>query len=295
MAAGAFAQDFFPLQLGNQWVYRAGGRIRNSPVIVEVTATREVNGVSYFVLSGMPGAPLLVRKNDAGSLVIYDQQSREERNWVAFSAAVGEAFATSIDPCNKTAVIQSRNAKLNSPLGDFDNALRVGYAPANCADAGFTSETFLPYIGLADRRMTSIAGEVSWELIYARLGGFTVFSEKENSFSLTLDASQYRPGEALTARLTLRNTEPRALPLVFSSSQEYDLFIRNDKGEGVYTWSADKSFLQVIRQLELTGEKNWIVVGPQNLPPGRYTATATITADRKFESTVSFQVLDSPR
>ena len=289
LALSASAQpDYFPLQVGNQWVYRVGGRFDAGARVIEITSTQTVNLREYFVTTGLTSDALLLRKNEAGSLVFYNQNDGQEHNWVAFSAPVGEAFRTEIDPCNSVAVIRSKSATLQTPVGEFNNALEVGYSPGRCADAGLNRESFLPNIGLAERRESNFAGEQVWELIYARVGDTTL--EKEVSFGVALDSSSYKPGGVITVRITLRNTQGQPLTLNFPSSQDFDVTIKNEAGGGVYQWSASRSFLAVFRTVEIRGEKNWALTVPTPAP-GRYMATVRLAVQgRPFETTIPFDV-----
>ncbi|MCC6392125.1 MAG: hypothetical protein IT167_16110 [Bryobacterales bacterium] len=291
LSAAGFAQeaDYFPLQVGNQWVYKGTGSGSN-PFTVEVTGTETIGGNEYFSVTGFP-QPLLLRKNQAGTLVIYDREEKREKTWVAFSAAAGEAFRTEVDPCNATAVIRTRQGELKSPFGEFSNALQVGYQPS-CADAGLTSESFLPYVGLVRRTMTTIAGERKWDLIYTRLGGFSVFTEREVSFQTALDASQYKAGDAMTVRISLRGTLEPPLQLTFPTGQDFDLILRNEKGDEVYRWALGKLFTNLFRQFPLTGEKNWVLTVPvPEVPAGNYTATANLAVlGPRYEATIPFVI-----
>lgn len=286
--------DYFPLQVGNQWIYRSSPPFR-STWIVEVTGQRSIAGRDYFEVRGFPGVTLL-RKNDAGALVFYDVGGAREKNWVAFSTPVGEVFATEIDQCNRSAVIRSQAARLRGPLGEFDNGLEVVYHISGCADAGLTQEVFLPYVGLIERRQTTIAGEQAFSLIYARLGGYTVFSEKELAFGVTLDSAAYRRGDTISARLTLRNTQPEILSLTFPSGQDYELVIQNESGREVYRWSDGRAFTQAIRMITIQGERNWVILAPigpggADLTAGNYTATASLAVSGvKFAATAPFTV-----
>jgi len=277
------------LQVGNQWIYRSSPPFR-STWVVEVTGQRSIGGSEYFEVSGFPGVRL-VRKNDAGTLVIYDVGEQREKNWVAFQAPVGESFATEVDQCNRTAVIRTHSARLRGPLGEFENGLEVGYHISGCADAGLTREVFLPYVGLVERRQMSIAGEQVYSLIYARLGGYTVFSEKELGFGVTLDSATYRRGDTLTARLTLRNTQAEPLRLTFPSGQDFDLVIHDRGGAEVYRWSEGRAFTLAIRMVEIRDERNWVILTPVGLPPGNYNATASLAVSGvKFEAAAPFAV-----
>src|SRR5262249_7006961 len=114
--------DYFPLQEGNQWIYRAT-RLRPEPWIITVGGTRKVNDVEYFQVSGFPGEWLLLRKDESGALVLYDAAGQGERVWAALQAPVGESFRTGIDNCTSSGRVRSRDGELRSPLGEFQNAL----------------------------------------------------------------------------------------------------------------------------------------------------------------------------
>ncbi|MBS1825554.1 MAG: hypothetical protein JST93_09560 [Acidobacteria bacterium] len=296
LAVPLFGQDYFPLETGNQWIYRIGGALSGvlapTTFVTEISGTRIIDGKEYFQLVGMPGGSRLLRKNDAGTLVFYSEQDRTEHNWVAFQAATGEAFRSEIDDCSPSGVIQSKNAELRSPLGDFrDGALRVGYAPGRCADAGLITETFLPYVGLAQRRMSNIAGEVVWDLVYARLGGFTAFSEQERSFQASLNSARFGTNDPITVRMTLRNTTGTPLELTFPSGQDFDVVIRNEKGDEVYRWSNGRAFTLAIRTFRFSGEKNYAVAVRPGLPAGTYTLAASLAVSgTKIETVLPLEI-----
>jgi len=291
----AFGQDYFPLQVGNTWIYQAGGSIRTEPWTVEISGTQTINGQEYFKVDGFPGVQYL-RKNDAGTLILYDEGAKKEKTWVPFSAATGEAWRTEIDDCNNTGVITGRNTAINVPAGSFRDGLRVAYSMTRCADAGLTNETFLPGIGLAERRETSFTGERIYALTYARVNDTVQVGGREWGFTVALNEANYTVGQSIVARLSLRNTKGKPVKLVFPSGQDYDIQIRDTRGQVVYTWSASRSFLQAIREVEINGEKNWLVrldMGSDglNLPPGSYTLNGTLAVSGgRIEATVPFTV-----
>ncbi|MBL8215552.1 MAG: hypothetical protein JNK87_32830 [Bryobacterales bacterium] len=296
-SAGLFAQDqqqhYFPLDIGNQWVYRSAGRAPAESWVVEVTGTREVNGARYFQVTGFPGGPLLMRYRENNVLVFLRRDEGQERTWLPFNAAVGEAFATGIDECNPTAVIRSRRATVRSPLGEFTDGLEVGYAPGQCADAGLTQETYLPGIGLAERRSTSFTGERVMQLVYARLsGGYVEVGAAETGFTVATDRLVYAPGAIATVRMTLRNTQDQPLVLTFPSGQDYDVQIRDGKGEIVYTWSANRAFPLIYRgEVLIQGTKQWLaIVDLPQLAPGDYSLTGFLATTQKVEATIPIRV-----
>ena len=136
---------------------------------------------------------------------------------------------------------------------------------------------FVPGLGPVVYETTSIAGPVRWELIYSRAGS-TAAEAPQVAFTVALDAPVYQAAESLNilVRLTLRNTHSQPVTLTFPSGQRYDVRIWNDKGQVVYTWSADKLFLQVFTTENVgPGEKTFpFVATVPNLPAGRYVAEA---------------------
>ncbi len=310
MAACAAEPDYFPLQIGNQWVYRSSGGAGAETWSIDIPKYDVLGDSAYFLVRGFPAGDAWLRMGNNGTLFAYDPGQKREKMWAAFATAEGDTYPTEIDPCSKTARIVSRGAKISGPLGDFNSALQIAYPPAGCADAGITEDYYLPYIGLLRRTTTTIAGPKTFNLIYARLGGITVVSEKHVSFTLTLDRAVYvadlmppvdprRAVPQMTARLTLRSTQDDPVPLEFPSGQTYDLAIKNDQGDIVYQWSRGKAFTMVVRSEQFgPGEKNWAIIAPlgtpdnKPFPAGKYTAEAWLTTNpaRLYSATVAFEV-----
>jgi len=287
------APDYFPLHVGNQWVYRSSGVACCQTFTAEITATETYDGRTYALLRGIPGGDLRLRTTSAGDLVAYDPVSRTEKLWAAFSKPEGEPYLSEIDECNGRAVIDSKQADYKGPIGEFSNALRVRYAVNNCADAGLIQETFLPYIGLLQRTLSTIAGPRPFDLVYARIAGVTVVSERELSFSVTLDKAVYNAGERITVRMTLRHSQLEPLRIVFSSGQTYEIVARNEAGDIVYRWSDGRVFTQALRSIDFPpGEKNWVEIVP-SLPVGRYMVEVwlvTATPQRAYSASIPLEI-----
>ncbi len=285
--------EYFPLHVGNQWMYRVSGRAAGDVVLLDITGSQAIDGREYAALRGLPEGPALLRMASDGVLYSYNQSTKQDEGWAAFGTAEGESYNTAITPCNKVARIASRNSTAKVPAGEFIGALAIAYAPGGCADAGLTSELYLPYIGLVERTATTIAGPVTMRLAYARVGGVTVLSEPERTFSLTLDRAVYDTGQ-ITARFTLRNTQSAALELLFSTGQRYDLVIRNENNREVYRWSLGKFFTQVLGRESIgPGERNWVLQVPvDRLDDGGYVAEVflTNTGPRAWSASVPFEV-----
>jgi hypothetical protein len=67
----------------------------------------------------------------------------------------------------------------------------------------------------------------------------------EGSLKTTLEKVD---GTAYKYTFTIQNDKTEDQTLVFPSSQEYDYSIKNEKGEVLYTFGMDKSFMQVITE-----------------------------------------------
>ena len=309
--AACMAQyDYFPLQLGNQWIYRTGNLPQPQTVTVEVTQTEIFQDRVYYLVKGLPPGEAWLRMSEEGTLYAWDSGQKQERVWVAFATPEGGSYETAISPCNRRATIASRSANYKGPVGDFTWALQIDYPPGPCMDAGITREFYLPYVGLVHRAETTIAGPRTYDLIYARLGGTVVISEPEMAFNLSLDKAVYtanlmppvdpkRVAPLMTARLSLRHTQPEPLRLSFSSGQTYELILWNERGEPEYRWSDGKFFTQAMRSVDFpAGEQNWVIVIPlaakdgSPLPRGSYAAEAwlTTTEGKIYAATVGFRI-----
>ena len=287
-ALGARA-EYYPLHVGNQWVYR-------SPLgshVVEVERAEVIAGNEYGFVRGAIGGDVWLRMGEDGRLYAYDPETRTESLRAAFQTPAGGEYVTGGD-CGGRAVVEANDAEYDSPVGRIFRAFVVRYLAGNCADAGLDREVFAPWIGPVEIRAITIAGPRVFELVYARLGGVTVVSAPEMSVSVTLDRHTYEPASTLAARFTVRHTQPEPLPVAFSSSQEFELVLLDEQGREVYRWSDGKAFLPVTREVELPpGEKNWTIDAPLGkLPPGLYTAEAwLVTAPPgRYAATAGFAI-----
>ena len=284
--------DYFPLQVGNSWLYRMiGGRLaadeRYRSVSVdgmETIGDQEYFSVNYF------GRPVLLRQDAEGAIVMYDRASNAEKPWLALAAPTGSSFATAIDQCSSRGLIEARDAEVKIPAGEFAEAVQVGFR-GNCADAGFTQQFYVAGVGMISHEETSFAGPRRWELVYYRAGQRNG-TGRELSFTVALDATRYAPGSTAGVRLTLRSTNPEPLSLEYSSGQTYDIKIVDESGKVVYTWSADKLFIMIFRQEKFgPGERSYGVAVPLgNLPPGRYRLQGYLTSNPQFIGEASFEI-----
>jgi hypothetical protein len=288
----AATPDYFPLQTGNSWVCRNSGRLgAGNPQTIDIQGTQRFNNRDYFRVS-LFGRIAYLRSTDTG-INVYNTADGQERTWIQFDAAQGQGFPVDIEPCTRAARIESKSAKVKTSAGEWDNAIQFSFE-TSCADAGVTSLFFVPGLGPVVYETTSIAGPVRWELIYSRVGS-TAAEAPQVAFTVALDAPVYKSGESvdMLVRLTLRNTHAQPVTLSFSSSQRYDMRVWNDKGQVVYTWSADKLFAQVLgSEVVGPGERTFaFTANIPNLPVGRYVAESWLsTFNREYVGVVGFEV-----
>jgi intracellular proteinase inhibitor BsuPI len=120
-------------------------------------------------------------------------------------------------------------------------------------------------------------------------------SHGELSTDLTLDRDIYAASDTLTARLTIRNSDPGTPGfLSFSSGQIYDLEIRDGQGNVVLLWSRGKVFPQVISELEIQDQKEYLISVPLvKLPRGKYVVQGWFTSagpPRAYSASARFHI-----
>ena len=285
---------YFPLQVGNSWLYRLknsrAGEDRYRSISVEGRET--IGGREYFTVNYM-GRTLALRSNSDGSIVVFDRASGTDQPFLLLvGLPEGASFPTVIDQCTRSGRVDSISAVVRTPAGEFSNVLLISYQ-LECADAGITQQYYAPGVGLVLHQETSFAGPREYELVYYRTETSSGAGQ-EVSFSVGLDSSRYLPNSNLGVRLTLRSMGPDPLLLVFPSSQTYDLKVINELGTAVYVWSADKLFAAVYREEKFgPGERTYGVTAPLgNLRPGKYKVQAYLTTNPlRFLGEVGFEVV----
>src|SRR4030095_4145252 len=118
--------DYFPLQTGNSWIYRSLDGNRRDVQSVEVGDTSAFDGNTYFRLTFF-GREVWVRKGADANVYVYDPQTQRESLFIPTAGSEGQTFDTALDPCTRKGKIESKKAKHQGPLGDFENVLQISY------------------------------------------------------------------------------------------------------------------------------------------------------------------------
>lgn len=160
----ASRRDYFPLQAGNQWTLESrNGRILN----IEVRRSRVINNATYYLVSGYTPGEAWIRQNDDGELFVLD--GTEEK--IGHLKLGAPAYNTRLSGCEQRA----EPAPAPASTADPDTlALGIVYTSQSCADIGIVNEIYTPSVGLTERAITTIAGEIRYRLVYARVNGKVV-------------------------------------------------------------------------------------------------------------------------
>jgi len=293
LATGLAYAQYFPLEVGNQWIYRLDEGPVKDLRIAEVTGKETINEREYFLYRGIQGEQSRIRLTANNELVQWNADGSESL-WADFNAAEGASFPTAFDGCTGRGKVDTRAAKAELLNRTWENGIRVSYAAAACADAGVAEDLYLPGLGLAERTYQSFTGPRRYKLTYARIGNATVITGGEYSFRVNLAQKTYATRAILQVRMTLENWTREPLKLRFNSGQSFDFAVRDAAGAAVYTWSANKLFTAEIREVAVTGEKNWTATEEVQLPAGEYVLEAWLTTDRKpvFKAQVPITVAE---
>jgi hypothetical protein len=166
-ASGAAPPDYFPLQVGNQWVLQTGG---SNPELlnIEVLRSRVDGERTWFLVSGYTAEPQWVRHNADGEL----------RSWQGLLARLtpgAPGYRTRLSGCHQSAL----------PSIGPANPLVIFYAPDNCRDVGLLRETYTPGVGLTHRAITTFRGELAFDLVYAKVNGKPVLAPSKEIVSVS--------------------------------------------------------------------------------------------------------------
>ena len=268
LTATLSAANFFPLQNGNTWTYRAGKL--PGLLTVQVGAPATMNDRTYFPVTGYAEKRVLVRY-DGDQLFYLDEESGREVLLTSFLP--GAAWTAPLRQCQQTGEAQAQRVTTDGPAGRFENAVEIRYLTSNCADAGVLLEQYVDNIGMVRRTTQTIAGPRNWDLVSARVGNTRIETALNGRFTVSVDASGT---DAIAVTLHIEVPPDATVTLPFSSGQEYDLVVRDETDKVVYSWSAARTFIQSLHNLTVAGE--WTATEAVPRPAvGRYTLQAWMT------------------
>jgi hypothetical protein len=267
LAGVAGAADYFPLATGNTWTYKEAklGQVQT----IKVGLPYLIDNTVYYSLQGYTDNRLLVRKDERGQLVYYDDEKQTD-GLLTFFEPFDNWWESPQRTCAQWGRTLEKRGIHEGPAGTFPDVLEVQFRTFTCADAGVTLEQFAENIGMVRRVSQSFTGPRTFDLVSARVGNLRLETGPSGKFRITADAT----GDQLSINLSIETRDP--LKLEFSSGQEYDVIVRDDQGRVTWRWSADKFFDQALHERTVQGL--WMIAVNAPLPPTKgYTVQGWLT------------------
>ncbi len=292
------AADYLPLASGNAWTYRDART--GATFEVRVSTSSLIKGHVYYSLKGFAPTPILARVNESGNIVTWDEKLGQDLLVTSFDAQRLSDFAAYGRQCPAWGRPQKDAVAYQGPAGSW-SAAEVQFQPYTCADAGELLEQYVDNIGMVRRVVNTIAGPRTFDLVQAHVGKQVISAGETGRFGVAaiLDAA------GANWQVTMRvDTLPEPGPKVrFSSSQEFDLRLRDGNGNIVWTWSANRGFLQVLHTTDVGG---WTATETVPVPtaitvvgfPRSYTLEAWLTVaegEPRFAAATTLELNVPPR
>ncbi len=261
------AAELFPLRPGSVWEYRAEGM--PDPLVIRVGLNQlYFDGRVYSRLIGYVDQPLWVRLGEQGDLYYLEEEFNRDRLLTGFRVDPMLWFFAPLRTCEQDGRASSDRVPYNGPTGSIAETVAVQYRTFSCADAGVEYEQFAANIGMVSRAVTTIAGPVVYNLVYADAGTVQVAPRSDVTMRLALQPN----GESsVTARLRLTGDPAVAPTLTFPSSQEFELVLRDDSGAVRWRWSDGRVFTPSLHD-SLAANLAYEAEIPLDLPGGRLPA-----------------------
>jgi hypothetical protein len=309
-------KSFFPLEVGNEWVYSDGTDTFTVQVLSE---NREANGASYFGVSGyFPNDSVKIRKlrQDALGQILEFNPNGDDYLWYRVGNDLG---AWTVQTGGNLECIAGSRAsrgkvgeKVEVPAGVFERALRLDLL-SPCADAGISAEYFAAGIGLVRRITVTIAGPRTANLVSAKVG-LEQLPGTAYGVELSADHPVYfnnlmppivNPSPTMRARLLVRNDTDVPLNLTFPTTQRFDFVVSDATGKEITRWSDGRAFGPVVGHEQIVdGGRSYyadvVLKGRDGnpIPAGIYTLNGYLTTSRSesapaiFSGTITFEIRD---
>lgn len=303
-ASAAFS--YFPLEVGNQWVYKrtALGGSEHWRVTVDARLAEE-GGPVRFALDGYLGSRRTVHSGMDGNVTELRLDGSGENFWYLLDSSVGKSWELRLDNLladspllrcvhRSELILASRTETVEVPAGSFRDVIRIDFT-SFCSDAGIVSEWFAPGIGLVRRVESSFAGPIVSELVHAEVGDL-VLPVEAYSTSLSLEKGNYvnnfmAPGApdaiaTLQGIFVLRNDSSDPSEFTFAGCKSVSISVVNDRGQSLVTTRADDGgccMCENLLRLVLAEDKlamriSFELATPDGkpLPDGRYGVISTL-------------------
>ncbi len=293
LAPALAAASYFPLQVGDEWIYIFNSRISTfSYVTRRIVRVDLIGDVAWFVISEavgtLPGSESWFRNDDSGR--IYQLINNQEQLWLDPSVPA--------DP-SALLMITGRGGAVQVPAGRFQDSL--GYKVFRGA-LDLETGSFARGIGLVTNSHTSLTGSSGGfteglTLVYAKIDGHVVFGSPVVSLELATEANRFditgkqAPNCAVPCYFVACGLAPGADPpgtykpcfqarvrlaQTGSDVQSCDLDLLDSSNNSVYhatlTGTPDRESI-LVQQVRLYAPYQYPAT-PQPFPPGNYQLRA---------------------
>ena len=228
----------------------------------------------YYSLAGYVDQGVLARVDERNQLVRLDEDTGNEALLASFTPSGEGWWDAPLRTCEQQGQTLERRGVHDGPAGPFPDVLEVRYRTLSCADVGVESEQYAGNIGMVRRVSTTIAGPRQFDLVYARVGKMRIDTLEGGKFTVSVDQNAVPDSLAVTLRLETN----ASLDLPVHTGEEFDIVVRDEAGNAVFTWSADEFFAEAWHERTLGGEWTTTVAVPRPTAPGNYTVQARFKA-----------------
>ncbi len=221
-----------------------------------------------------------------------------------FAASEGTTWNVSTQfPLPRQVTLARRGVVVRTPAGTWKNCITLEMS-SNAMDAGVTSMTFAPGIGIVQSYSTSIAGPVRLVLVRGSIGGTSYPRPARAAISVNAwtDQAEYWIDTAqvgasgstkATASMTIRNQTSENMYFDFHFGAQFDIEVINDSGTVVSFWTRGRYFSQMAWRMTLApgqsvnynGEVELTDDRGRNLPAGNYTIKIHTNSAQLVEAT----------
>ncbi len=181
ISATIFSQNsYFPLAVGNKWVYQMVDTLFTDTATVTVADSQWVKGKLYYGLKRFSYTYTWLREDSSKvyivdtSAVRLDTSNIRETLLYDFSANTGESWEVSLSgssDCSLGGILKltSKNDSITTPYQFFSECYLVTRTKLPCVDAGRFSEWFAPGIGRVAYYEESISGIRKYYLLSSNI------------------------------------------------------------------------------------------------------------------------------
>ncbi len=299
--------DFFPLEVGNRWVYdlvnENGQKIGDLDFSIQQHVI--IGGRSFYVLTRFP---FVAEGTGVVKLIRYDRQERQYNRMVdSDEGALFLADGASVEVLQADPGGLPLKFMLRMDLMDltFQRGVGIVEAQMHTENGIQVAKLASAHVGEHGAAQPAVASPAAPAIPQPQTPEQKVKKSIDNVTKVSddnpvLDVQAVVVPEGHKFFLTIINTADKLLPLNFNSGQTYDFEVIDAlTGQEVWRWSRRMFFTQVIRQETIRANKDWkfeIVWNHRDndlnpVTPGTYKVVGIVATQPPIESDpVSFDI-----